>query len=107
MTYYLISFPAEAMQLSEEEFVQAGIDANAVDQEARDAGVWMASGGIDETVAPVLVEADGSVSVGTYPGSHLNGGMMILDLPNREAAELWAAKVAAACRCAQEVRELM
>jgi hypothetical protein len=107
MPYYLISFPSEAMVLSDEEFIQAGIDANAVDQEAKDAGVWLASGGIDETVETVLVDGDGSVRTGTYPGSRLNGGMMILDLPDRAAAEEWARKVAVACRCAQEVRVLM
>ena len=107
MTYYMISFPAEAMVLSDEEFVQAGIDANAVDQEAKDAGVWMFSGGVDQTVDTVLVDADGTVSPGTHPGSHFNGGVTVLDLPDRASAEAWASKIAAACRCAQEVRELM
>ena len=34
------------------------------------------------------------------------GGMTVLDLPDRAAAEFWAAKFAAACRCAQEIRVL-
>ena len=33
-----------------------------------------------------------------------NGGVAIVDVPTREAALEWAAKFAAACRCAQEVR---
>jgi len=32
---------------------------------------------------------------------------MILELPSRKAAEEWAAKTAAACRCDQELREFM
>jgi hypothetical protein len=32
--------------------------------------------------------------------------MTIVDVPSREEALKWAAKVAAACRCAQEVREI-
>ncbi|WP_457447243.1 hypothetical protein [Roseateles sp. P5_E4] len=28
-------------------------------------------------------------------------------MPDREAAHRWAAKIAAACRCAQDVREFM
>lgn len=32
---------------------------------------------------------------------------MIIDVPTREEALAWAAKIAAACRCAQEVREIM
>ena len=35
------------------------------------------------------------------------GGFAIVDVPSREQALEWAAKFAVACRCAQEVRELM
>lgn len=54
---------------------------------------------------PVLVSADGTVSTDIYPGSELKGGFTVLELPNREAAEQWARKIAAACRCSQELRE--
>ncbi|WP_410550626.1 hypothetical protein [Arthrobacter sp. SIMBA_036] len=43
---------------------------------------------------------------GTYPGYTVpNGGCTILELPAREAAVEWAAKIAVACRCLQELRE--
>jgi hypothetical protein len=32
------------------------------------------------------------------------GGITIVDVPSREDALKWAAKIAAACRCTQEVR---
>jgi hypothetical protein len=32
-------------------------------------------------------------------------GVTIIDVPSIEEALQWAAKIAAACRCAQEVRE--
>lgn len=35
------------------------------------------------------------------------GGFSIIDVPSREEALLWAARIAKACRCAQEVREIM
>jgi hypothetical protein len=35
------------------------------------------------------------------------GGLTIVDVPSREEAVGWAAKIAAACRCAQELREIM
>ena len=35
-------------------------------QEAKDAGVSVFSGGIDESVAPVMVDGDGTVNDGTY-----------------------------------------
>ena len=107
MTKYLISFPAEAMQLSDDEFVQAGIDSRAVVAEAKAAGVWVFGGGIDESVEPVLVAGDGTVTAGTYPGSHLNGGWTVLEVADRAAAEEWARKIAVACRCSQELREFM
>ena len=33
------------------------------------------------------------------------GGLTVVEVPSREEALQWAAKIAAACRCAQEVRE--
>ena len=107
MTKYLISFPGEAMDLTDEEFKQAGVDARAVVDEAKAAGVWLFSGGINEDVDPVLVSDDGSVSAEIYPGSKLDGGWSVFELPTREAAVEWARKIAVACRCSQEVREFM
>jgi hypothetical protein len=107
MTKYLISFPAEAMVLSDEELQQASIDSHAVVEEAKAAGVWVFGGGIDEGVAPVRVAGDGSVSSETYPGSKINGGWAVLELPTREEAVMWASKIAASCRCSQELREFM
>jgi len=107
MTKFLISFPSEAMMLTAEEFVQAGIESRAVIEEAKTAGVYVFGGGIEEQVDPVLVFGDGSISSQIYPGSRLNGGFTVLELPTREAAVEWAQKIAVACRCAQEVREFM
>jgi hypothetical protein len=105
MTKYLISFPSEAMVLTAEEFPVVAEDAHAVIEEAKTAGVYVFGGGIAEDVAPVLVSADGSVSAEIYAGSELKGGFTVLELPNREAAEDWARKIAVACRCSQELRE--
>ncbi|MBX3098642.1 MAG: transcription initiation protein [Salinibacterium sp.] len=108
MTKYLISFPGSAMNLSEEDFVAAGVASHAVVQEAKDAGVYVFGGGIDEDVAPVMVTADGTVTNETYPQTReFDGGFFVLELPSREAAVEWAAKTAAACFCAQELREFM
>jgi hypothetical protein len=35
------------------------------------------------------------------------GGFAVVDVPSRDQALAWAAKIAVACRCAQEVRELL
>lgn len=106
MTKYLISFPSDAMVLTDEEFPIVAADAHAVIEEAKVAGVYVFGGGIQEEVHPVLVAADGTVSTETYPGIEIKGGFTILELPDR-AAEEWARKIAAACRCSQELREFM
>ena len=105
MTKYLISFPSQAMVLTEEEFPIVVAESHAVIAEAKAAGVYVFGGGIDEEVAPVLVSADGSVSAETYPGTEIKGGFTVLELPNREAAQEWARRIAVACRCPQELRE--
>jgi hypothetical protein len=108
MTKFLISFPGSAMSLSPDDFVAAGVDAHAVIREAKAAGVYVFGGGIDEDVAPVMVSGDGAVTAGTYPQTReFDGGFCVLELPSREDAEKWAAKIAAACRCDQELREFM
>jgi hypothetical protein len=91
-----------------EEMAAVGEAAHAVVREAMDAGVWVFGGGIDESVDPVLVAGDGTVTDGTYPQTEeLDGGFAVIDAPSREEAVEWAAKLAAACRCDQEVREFM
>ena len=105
MTKYLISFPSRAMEVAADEWELVGRETHAVAQQAKDAGVWVFGGGIDESVPPVLVDGDGTVTEGTYPQTkQLEGGYTVLELPSREAALEWAAKIAVACRCAQEVR---
>jgi hypothetical protein len=107
MTKYLISFPSDAMRVTAEELPAVGAAANAVIDEAKAAGVYLFAAGIVESVVPVLVAADGSVSSEVYPGSRLDGGLTVLELPTREDAVEWARKIAVACRCSQELREVM
>ncbi|MBB6471562.1 YciI family protein [Sphaerisporangium rubeum] len=93
------------MVVSQEELPAVADAAHAVVREAKDAGVWVFGGGIDESVPPVMVDGDGTVTEGTYPQTRrIEGGYTVLELPSHEAAREWAAKIAAACRCAQEVR---
>ena len=105
MAKYLISFPSAAMKVAAHELEAVGRDAHAVIEETKAAGVYVFGGGIDETVPPVLVSADGTVAEGGYPWAPpLNGGFTVLELPSREEAVRWAARLAKACRCDQELR---
>jgi hypothetical protein len=105
MAKYLISFPSAAMIVPDGEFEAVGRDAHAVIDEAKAAGVYVFGGGIDEAVPPVLVAANGVVAEGGYPWARpLDGGFTVLELPSREEAVAWAARIAKACRCGQELR---
>ena len=105
MAKYLISFPSAAMNVPDGEWEAVGRDAHAVIRETKEAGVYVFGGGIDETVPPVLVSANGSAAEGGYPWAPpLNGGFTVLELPSRDEAIAWAARIAKACRCDQELR---
>ena len=107
MTKYLISFPSEAMVLAPGELPEVAAAAHAVIAEAKKAGVYVFGGGVEESIEPVRVSADGSVSTEIYPGSRLKGGFTVLEVPTREEAVEWARRIAESCRCAQELREFM
>jgi hypothetical protein len=105
MPRYLISFDAHAMDHIPDEDLPAVTDASlAVVRQAIEAGVWVFGGGLEARKAGV-VATDGTVSDGSYPQAV--GGMSIVDVGSREEALECAAKLAVACRCAQEVREFM
>ncbi|MBB3220614.1 YciI family protein [Pseudoduganella umbonata] len=106
MTKFLISFPADAMDVAAEEIAAAGEASRAVIREAKAAGIYVFGGGINSQVAPVMVSADEGCITGTYRQTReFDGGFCVLELPSRAAAVQWAARLAAACRCAQELRE--
>lgn len=105
MSKYLISFPARAMAVADDELEAVGNDARAVIAQAKLAGAYVFAGGIDESTPPVLVSPEGSVSEGGFPWAPtLDGGFAVLELPTRDEAIAWAGRIAKACRCAQELR---
>ncbi|MFJ5219730.1 YciI family protein [Streptomyces sp. NPDC088354] len=107
MTRYLISFDDGAMTFPEEELSEVAEASHEVVRKAQEAGVWVFGGGLERQQASV-VATGGTVTKGPYPETKaVLGGFSIIDVPSREDALEWAAKIAAACRCAQEVREIM
>jgi hypothetical protein len=105
MTRYLISFDHGAMDhIPDEEGRAVGEAAHAVVREARDAGVFVFAGGCSEEVS--VIATDGTVTDAPDNKAYI-AGVTIVDVPSREDALQWAAKIAVACRCAQEFREIM
>ena len=107
MTRYLISFDDGWMNFPDEDLPDVAEAALAVVREAQVAGVWVFGAGL-QSQRSSIVATDGIVTDGPYPETkEVIGGLIVVDVPSRDEALEWAAKVAAACRCAQEVREFM
>ena len=108
MTEYLISFNEGAMDhIPAEDWPDVGKASHEVVREAVNAGVWVYGGGLERQRASI-VDTDGLITDGPYPETkEVVGGFSVVNVATREEALKWAAKIAVACRCAQEVRELM
>ena len=107
MTRYLISFDDGWMNFPDDELPAVAKAALEVVHEAEDAGVWVYGAGLESQRASV-VTPNGVVTDGPFPETkEVIGGFAIVDVPSREEALEWAAKIAAACRCAQEVRVIL
>jgi hypothetical protein len=66
------------------------------------------AGGLKDHEEASVVATDGTLTDGPYPESkQYLGGFTIVDVPSREEALEWATKIAVACRCVQEVREIL
>ena len=83
-------------------------DVGAVDQEMRDAGVWVFAGGLHEPgTATVLRPADGDVLMTDGPyveGKEHVGGFTIIEASDLDAALEWGRKLARATTLPIEVR---
>ena len=108
MPRYLISFDDGSMDhIPDEDWPAVGEAAHKVVREAKSAGVWIFGGGIQRQQS-IIVATDGAATAGPVPETKaVVGGFSIIEVASREEALIWAAKFAAGCRCAQEVREIM
>jgi len=107
MTRYLVSFDDGWMTFPEEDLPAVAGAALAVAREAQEAGVWVYGAGLESQRASI-VATDGTITDGPYPETkEVIGGFAVIEVPSREEALEWAAKIAVACRCSQEVREIL
>ena len=108
MPRYLISFDDGSMDhIPDDDLPAVSEAAHAVVREAKAAGVWIFGGGILRQQS-TIVATDGTASGGPVPETKaVIGGFSIIEVPSREDALIWAARIAEGCRCAQEVREIM
>jgi hypothetical protein len=95
------------MTFPEEDLPEVSNDTHAVSAAAKSAGVWIFGAGLHSQQA-TIVSSDGTLTQGPFPETKaVLGGFCILEVESRESALEWAGKFARACRCPQEIRELM
>ncbi|MEO7430909.1 MAG: YciI family protein [Dokdonella sp.] len=105
MTLYLISFNDGAMTFPDAQLHEVAKAAHAVIQQAKEADVFVFGGGLGDPADARVVSTDGTVNDLPVPGRRdFIGGFTVVDVSSRSVALEWAAKIAAACRCPQEVR---
>jgi hypothetical protein len=104
MSKFMISFGASAMDhIPDEEMPAVSVAARAVVKQILNAGAYVLAGGLGDRRSSI-VATDGTVSDGPEPDAI--GGVTVVEVASREEALEWAAKIAVACRCAQEVWEI-
>ena len=110
MSEYLLYFNQQWVgDHSEEWFRGRGPRAMAVVDEMKDAGVYVFAGGLEED-GPIYnadpTQGEVVVSDGRYVETkEWLGGFAIVDVPDDEAATMWASKIAEACGWPHEVRK--
>ncbi|MFO0977764.1 MAG: YciI family protein [Planctomycetaceae bacterium] len=108
MPRFLISFDDGAMDhIPEQELPAVADAAHAVVRQAKAAGIWIFGAGVARQSSSI-VATDGTVTEGSFPETKpVIGGFCLIEVATRNDAFEWAARIAKACRCAQEVREIM
>ncbi|HET8823821.1 MAG TPA: YciI family protein [Terriglobales bacterium] len=108
MPRYLISFDDGSMDhIPDADWPAVGEAAHAVVREAKAAGVWIFGGGLQRQQSSI-VATNGTITGGPVPETKaVVGGFSIIEVPSHDDALAWAARFAKACRCSQEVREIM
>ena len=113
MKQYLLSicYPAAGTLPLPAELDKIMGDVMALQAEMKSAGVWMFSGGLHApTSATVLRQQNGDVVLTDGPfieSKEQIGGITILQVPDLDAALLWARKLARATTTPIEVRPFM
>lgn len=110
MTQYAIYFHQQWVGDHPAEWFQSRVEpSNAVVSDMQAAGVLVFAGGLVEDRAEAF-SADptsGTVSITDGPYAETTeylGGITVIDVPDREAAEMWAGRLAVGCGWPQEVR---
>ncbi len=113
MSRYVIFFNQQWVgDHSDEWFESRGPLANAVVEDIKAAGAFVAAGGLveDDAQAAHADATSGALVLGEGPYAPREqrvGGLTIIDVADETAARQWAGRIAEACGWPQEVRLLL
>ncbi len=104
MARYLLSLYQPDRDPPVDDVAQVGRDVDAVEAEARSAGVWVFAGGLGSGASVVR---KGLRTDGPYvEGKEHVGGFVVVEVGSREEALEWAARLSDAATLPVEVRPL-
>ena len=110
MPKYLIYFNQQWVGDHTEEWFLSRVETSmAAVNEMKEAGVWVFGGGLEEDGNIYAADATSGETVIT-DGPYVEtkeyiGGFAVVDVPDDEAAKMWAGKIAEACGWPHEVRQ--
>ena len=113
MPHYLIHFNQQWVGDHDEEWFKGRVaPSTAVVEEIKAAGDYVFAGGLVEELEEAFSADATSGEVIITDGPYVEskewlGGITIVDVADKEAARVWAGKIAVACGWPQEVRRLM
>lgn len=111
MAEYLIYFNQQWVGDHSEDWFRSRVEPSvAVVREMQAAGVYILAGGLEEGGPVYSADAtSGEVVVTDGPFAETTevlGGFTVINVPDDEAAKMWAAKLAVGCGWPQEVRRI-
>ena len=106
MPQYLLSiYQSDGPGPGAEAMAKIVADLHRLNEELRDSGSWVFTGGLHAPSSATVVRADGMITDGPFlEGKEHIGGICVITAPDLDAALRWGRKAAAATTLPIEVR---
>ena len=105
MRKYLLAIYQPEGEADPEAMAQITTDLHRFNEELRESGSWVFTGGLHPPSTATVVRADGMLTDGPYvEGKEHIGGFWMITAPDLDAALAWGRKAAAATTLPIEVR---
>jgi hypothetical protein len=106
MPQYLLSiYQPDGGVPDAETMARIGADLHQLNEELRENGSWVFTGGLHAPASATVVRADGMITDGPYlEGKEHIGGFWVITAPDLDEALAWGRKAAAATTLPIEVR---